>query len=108
MNKPAQFVPALPSPSTVPKRRRSNKRSAEAALCKVCHRGASPTTNMIVFCDGCNMAYHQFCHDPPIEKDVVQIAEKEWFCNPCTRSKESAIEGMEGLVAGDDLSVEEV
>jgi PHD-finger len=63
---------------------------------------------MIVFCDGCNMAYHQFCHDPPIEKDVVQIAEKEWFCNSCTRSKESAIEGMEGLVAGDDLSVEEV
>ncbi|OCK83878.1 hypothetical protein K432DRAFT_379093 [Lepidopterella palustris CBS 459.81] len=107
VNKPTQFVPALPSPSSGPKKRRPNKRSAEAALCKVCHRGTSPTNNMIVFCDGCNTAYHQFCHDPPIEKDVVQIAEKEWFCSPCTRSKESAVQGMEGLVAGDDLSLEE-
>ncbi|KAF2501809.1 hypothetical protein BU16DRAFT_556281 [Lophium mytilinum] len=107
VNKPTQFVPTLPSPSTGTKRRRPNKKSAEAALCKVCHRGTSPTNNMIVFCDGCNTAYHQYCHDPPIEMEVVQITEKEWLCSPCTRSKQSAVQGMDGLVAGEDLTLEE-
>ncbi|KAF2814963.1 uncharacterized protein BDZ99DRAFT_408512 [Mytilinidion resinicola] len=107
VNKPTQFVPTLPSPSTGTKRRRPNKKSAEAALCKVCHRGTSPTNNMIVFCDGCNTAYHQYCHDPPIEMEVVQITEKEWLCSPCTRSKQSAVEGMDGLVAGEYLTLEE-
>jgi hypothetical protein len=108
VNRPTQFVPVLPSPSSGTKRRRTNKKSAEAALCKICHRGTSPTNNMIVFCDGCNTAYHQYCHDPPIETDVVQIAEKEWLCAPCTRSKQSAVQGMEGLVAGEDLTLQEV
>lgn len=51
--------------------------------CAHCQRGHSPPTNMIVFCDGCNRAWHQFCHDPPIEKEVIEVKEAEWFCGEC-------------------------
>ena len=43
---------------------------------------------MIVFCDGCNTPYHQYCHDPPISSEVIAILDKEWFCIECVKSKE--------------------
>lgn len=64
---------------------------------------------MIVFCDGCNSGYHQYCHQPPIEKEVVQVAEKEWFCGKCADSrKNNAISDAIQLVAGPELTREEV
>ncbi|OJJ47576.1 hypothetical protein ASPZODRAFT_15027 [Penicilliopsis zonata CBS 506.65] len=38
---------------------------------------------MIVFCDGCNRAWHQLCHDPHIANEVIWLKEKEWFCKEC-------------------------
>jgi hypothetical protein len=67
----------------------------------------TPQNNQIVYCDGCNTPYHQFCHDPPIEKDVIQIAEKEWFCKPCVKTRELAQFGLSSLVPGPDLLVHE-
>jgi hypothetical protein len=62
-----------------------------------------------VFCDGCGTPYHQYCHDPPIEADVVDIPDKEWFCSTCVKSKENIAEpNADGLVPGDGLSAEEV
>jgi hypothetical protein len=107
VNKPVAFVPTIPEPSPSVKRRKSTKTRVETALCKVCHRGTSPGNNQIVFCDGCNTPYHQYCHDPPIEKEVVQVIEKEWLCGPCERSKRSAVQVTEGLVPGNALSIEE-
>jgi len=63
---------------------------------------------MIVFCDSCNTPYHQYCHDPPIEKEFVEVETKEWLCAMCERAKHSAIKDTEGLVAAEGLSVEEV
>ena len=109
MNKPVAFVPVIPEPSSGNKRRRTTKAARpETALCKVCSRGTSPGNNMIVFCDGCNTPYHQYCHDPPIEKEAVQVIEKEWYCGPCARSRQTAVEGTEGLVSADNLTIEEV
>ncbi|KAL5001471.1 hypothetical protein BDV10DRAFT_159863 [Aspergillus recurvatus] len=51
--------------------------------CCLCDRGHSPTTNTIVFCDRCNRGWHQHCHDPPIENEVVVVREKEWLCREC-------------------------
>ncbi|KAL4992444.1 hypothetical protein BDW68DRAFT_149714 [Aspergillus falconensis] len=51
--------------------------------CCLCDRGHSPTTNTIVFCDRCNRGWHQHCHDPPIENEVVAVREKEWLCREC-------------------------
>lgn len=83
--KPAQFVPA--ARETNSKRRAPSKRTQESALCKRCGRGQSPQSNMIVFCDGCNIAYHQLCHDPPIPEEIVRDETAPWFCSDCNRKK---------------------
>lgn len=106
VNKPVAFVPTLPEPTPAVKRRRTAK-TILAAQCKTCHRGTDPGNNRIVFCDACNTAYHQYCHDPPIDSEVVTVLEKEWLCGPCERSKQNVIEGTDGLVGGDGLSIDE-
>ncbi|OAX78998.1 hypothetical protein ACJ72_06690 [Emergomyces africanus] len=93
---PAVFYPPLPvtgsgsptgpdaSSSQPRKRRRAYRKGKEMnVICKHCERGHSPTGNVIVFCDDCNRPWHQFCHDPPIEKGVVTVKELEWFCREC-------------------------
>ena len=63
---------------------------------------------MIVFCSSCNTPYHQYCHDPPIDREVVLIAEKDWFCSPCTRSRDEPAHSAESLVSGSNLTADEV
>ena len=111
INKPTQYVPTIPEPTPQPnkKKRTYNRRNIDAAVCKMCHRPTSPTNNQIVFCDGCGAAYHQYCHDPPIEREVVEVAEKEWFCGECVRSRTSPEKGdEEGCVSGESLTMDEV
>ncbi|KAF2644657.1 CoA-transferase family III [Massarina eburnea CBS 473.64] len=98
VNRPVAFVPTLPEPTQSVKRRRSTK-TILTAQCKICHRGTDPGNNRIVFCDVCTTPYHQYCHDPPIDNEVVNVLEKEWLCGPCSRSKQNVIAGTDGLVA---------
>lgn len=107
VNKPVAFVPTLPEPTQSVKRRRSTKMIL-AAQCKICHRGADPGNNRVVFCDVCSAAYHQYCHDPPIDSEVVKVLEKEWLCGPCERSKQNVIEHTDGLIAVEGLSIDDV
>ncbi|MCJ1432462.1 hypothetical protein MMC27_001818 [Xylographa pallens] len=90
------------------KKRKSNYRRPPGAnaLCKNCSRGHSPSSNVIVFCDGCNTPWHQYCHDPPIMGEIVQIEEKEWFCADCMVSREEK-QRLDGTVAGDGLNFAE-
>ncbi|KAA8644786.1 phf1/phf2 family PHD finger domain-containing protein [Aspergillus tanneri] len=100
VNRPSLYVPAPASPVTVKarsdsldaaslaaarKRQRVNSHKAKDKYinCIHCQRGHSPTSNAIVFCDGCNQAWHQRCHDPPINAEVVSVKEKEWLCRGC-------------------------
>ncbi|KAK2809578.1 hypothetical protein FQN50_003631 [Emmonsiellopsis sp. PD_5] len=96
IHRPTAFVPAqhvaAESPTTADapqqqqsrKRRRVYRKGREMNVtCKRCERGHSPQSNMIVFCDDCNRAWHQFCHDPPIEDRVISVKESEWFCKEC-------------------------
>lgn len=115
VNKPTQYVPTLPSPSadSAKKRRKTNRKPSEASLCTVCLRGTSPNNNMIVFCDACNTPYHQYCHDPPIPREVVQKVEAEWYCAACVRSREATAavavaQAVGGLVGGENLTADEV
>ncbi|KAK5135232.1 hypothetical protein LTR08_005482 [Meristemomyces frigidus] len=89
VQKPTSFVPpALPSPTTSSnKRKRTYRKNPESAVCKVCLRGTSPASNMIVFCDGCNTPYHRFCHHPPIDQSVIDQVDKEWYCRPCEKER---------------------
>jgi hypothetical protein len=107
VNKPVAFVPTISEPTPGVKRRRSTK-TILAAQCKTCHRGTETGNNRIVFCDICSTPYHQYCHNPPIDEDVVTVLEKEWLCGPCQRSKQTVVEGTEDLVGGEALSIEEV
>ncbi|KAF2398400.1 hypothetical protein EJ06DRAFT_460337, partial [Trichodelitschia bisporula] len=84
VNKPTQFVPTIPSPTREPKRRKVHRRTMDSAVCTMCKRGVSTSQNTIVFCDKCSKPYHMYCHDPPIDREFVDIAEKEWFCLACS------------------------
>ena len=77
------------------------------AVCKNCGRAHSPVSNAIVFCDGCNAGWHQFCHNPPIGKEIILIAEKAWFCSDCIVMKEERVR-LQGKVPGQNLSMLEV
>jgi len=85
VHRPAHFNPAQKTPS---RRRGPYRRNHDARICKVCQRGHSPQSNMIVFCDGCNGPFHQLCHDPPIDDLVVQEESAEWYCSACAKSRE--------------------
>ena len=87
INKPAQFIPAVSG--TPPKKRAPSKKSVENALCKRCGRGHSPASNMIVFCDGCNLGWHQMCHDPAVSDEAVKDESAAWFCADCNRKQEA-------------------
>ncbi|KAF2745061.1 hypothetical protein M011DRAFT_479217 [Sporormia fimetaria CBS 119925] len=106
VNKPVVFVPTIPEPAQGTKRRKSAK-SLLASQCTVCQRGVDTYKNRIVFCDVCSTAYHQYCHDPPIENEVANVLEKEWLCGPCQRSKQASPQRPEELVAGAGLTMDD-
>lgn len=86
VNKPTSYVPS--SYEAPPKKRVAQaKRTQEQALCKRCGRGNSPEKNMIVFCDGCNLCWHQNCHDPVITEETVKDEVAPWFCSDCSRKR---------------------
>ena len=114
VQKPATFVPPpQPSPQATPvykKKKPAYRKNPDSAVCKVCLRGVSPASNMIVFCDGCNTPYHQWCHQPPIDKSVIEEIDKEWFCRPCERERIQPVPEAEvlGFVAAEGASANEV
>ncbi|KAL5336469.1 hypothetical protein BJX70DRAFT_372429 [Aspergillus crustosus] len=101
VNRPLAYVPSPPSIATPTQgsnlsrasenpseNNRARKRAPRKGkntniICKFCQRGHSPSNNAIVFCDGCNRAWHQHCHDPLIKNDVVMVKDREWFCQEC-------------------------
>ncbi|KAL2121012.1 hypothetical protein VTJ04DRAFT_5039 [Mycothermus thermophilus] len=92
--KPASYDPAAIDAAS--RRHRANHhqsngglkgpRTAEQALCRRCSRLHSPANNQMVFCDGCNDAWHQMCHEPRITNEVRDAA-RGWFCAVCTAKK---------------------
>lgn len=93
--KPTQFTPA--TEAAVGKRKHYGKRTAEQALCKVCTRGLSPINNQVVFCDGCNLCWHQMCHDPYIDDGFVSDESKSWFCRGCLAKREKHLAKKKNL-----------
>ena len=105
---PSLLTPAKMAPGCMKKRRGGYRRPAgAAAVCKNCWRGHSPSSNAIVFCDGCNTPWHQYCHDPPIKGELLQIEEQEWLCADCGVLREEKIH-LEGKVAGEGMGFVEV
>lgn len=84
--KPDTYDPA--AEDNAKKRAQLGKRTAEQALCKKCMRMHSPATNQMVFCDGCNDPWHQRCHDPWIEDEVIKDQSLKWFCSVCQAKRD--------------------
>ncbi len=81
-------IPRTDTPPTAKKAKLKRRKPGEAAVCINCGRGHSPNSNQIVFCDGCNTPWHQYCHDRPITPSVIQFEEKEWICSECHTARE--------------------
>ncbi|XP_013387714.1 polycomb protein Pcl [Lingula anatina] len=50
--------------------------------CCTCQGETSEQPNEIVLCDNCGLGYHQECHIPPIESDILK-PDVPWLCRQC-------------------------
>ncbi|KAK9460162.1 uncharacterized protein V1516DRAFT_492074 [Lipomyces oligophaga] len=106
IHKPQQFDP-LTAPGADGKRRSQFFRR-DLQICKVCMRGHSPDSNLIVFCDGCNDPYHQLCHDPPIDRSFIDVPEAQWFCGNCLDKRNSkSVSPLETGLTGAGLTLDD-
>lgn len=48
-------------------------------VCEICLKPDSNPPNEIIFCDGCDLGFHQKCHN------VRDIPDDDWFCKNCSQ-----------------------
>lgn len=75
----------------------------DEVLCKICSKLHSPEKNKIVLCDGCENAYHQRCHKPPISQAELDDPDSEWYCADCTAERSTAVGEQNGTPASGRL-----
>ncbi|KAG6962587.1 hypothetical protein JG688_00008528 [Phytophthora aleatoria] len=59
-------------------RKEAEQEEEEDGCCSICLESESYDDDPIVFCDGCNVAVHQFCYG------IRVVPSDKWFCDVCT------------------------
>ncbi|KAK1988502.1 PHD-finger domain-containing protein [Colletotrichum cereale] len=61
----------------------AEKSDEDEDVCLICSKPDSKAGNRILFCDGCDKAYHQKCYKVP------KVPRGDWYCNECLEQKQS-------------------
>ncbi|KAE9018831.1 Fanconi anemia group M protein [Phytophthora rubi] len=64
-----------------PTQKSTEPEQEEEGCCSVCLESESYDDDPIVFCDGCNLAVHQFCYG------IRVVPSDKWFCDVCTEAR---------------------
>lgn len=77
---------STPSPKSSSKKKElsvynSDDLKAMVGGCCVCADDAGYSNNLLVYCDGCDVAVHQMCYG------IISIPEGDWFCRRCEFKK---------------------
>lgn len=80
----------LAAPVKVATKKRKRQNRQVNIICTGCYRGNSPSNNFIVLCDLCDAPWHQKCHSPSIDNEVIEIPEMKWFCIKCKPEQRQA------------------
>ncbi|KAH7031148.1 origin recognition complex subunit 4 C-terminus-domain-containing protein [Microdochium trichocladiopsis] len=70
--------------------------SEDDEVCVLCSKPDSEPPNEILFCENCDLGYHQVCHDVPV------IPEGDWICRNCSQEDAVAKDGRQGQVLDKD------
>ncbi|KAJ5514752.1 Zinc finger PHD-finger [Penicillium fimorum] len=90
-----------PVKAAAKKRKRMNRQVN--IVCTGCYRGHSPSNNLIVLCDSCDAPWHQKCHNPNIDNEVIKIPEMDWFCIKCKPEQRQTTQTKPGKKAATNV-----
>lgn len=97
----------LPGPGGGGIQKKRRRRGGLNSVCKNCGRGPSPGRNMIVYCDDCDTAWHQHCHEPPVSPATVRAEQEQWLCADCETAREEK-QRLAGKISAEGMSLAEV
>ncbi|KAJ5468572.1 hypothetical protein N7475_006324 [Penicillium sp. IBT 31633x] len=83
-------INGLAAPVKVATKKRKRQNRQVNITCTGCYRGNSPSNNFIVLCDLCDAPWHQKCHSPNIDNEVIEIPEMTWLCITCKPEQRQA------------------
>jgi NuA3 HAT complex component NTO1 len=94
---PLSVLPLVRSSAARAVARALGRRYEETANCMICTEGDWEEDNVILFCDGCNLAVHQVCYGG----GAVAIPDGPWYCDRCDPARRSgpAVRGVPSFFA---------